>query len=142
MLKFLFLVNKQGQTRLSQYYEYIKLEDRSSLEAEIVRKCLTRNEDQVFKYLVSMFSYILFSLSHFLLILVIPQCSFMEYKNFKVVYRRYASLYFIVGVDSSEVNVLQYKNYLLSNFLLVLVKRNKVDVYVWCVFYHRMSWGY
>lgn len=47
MLKFLFLVNKQGQTRLSQYYEYIKLEDRSSLEAEIVRKCLTRNEDQV-----------------------------------------------------------------------------------------------
>jgi len=31
------------------------------------------------------------------------QCSFMEYKNFKVVYRRYASLYFIVGVDSGEV---------------------------------------
>ena len=28
----------------------------------------------------------------------------MEYKNFKVVYRRYASLYFIIGVDSSEVN--------------------------------------
>lgn len=28
----------------------------------------------------------------------------MEYKNFKVVYRRYASLYFIIGIDSSEVN--------------------------------------
>lgn len=27
----------------------------------------------------------------------------MEYKNYKVVYRRYASLYFIIGVDSSEV---------------------------------------
>ena len=27
----------------------------------------------------------------------------MAYKNFKVVYRRYASLYFIVGIDSEEV---------------------------------------
>lgn len=27
----------------------------------------------------------------------------MEYRNFKVVYRRYASLYFIIGVDNSEV---------------------------------------
>jgi len=26
----------------------------------------------------------------------------MEHKNIKVVYRRYASLFFIVGVDSSE----------------------------------------
>eukprot|EP00731_Ephydatia_muelleri_P027707 Em0019g580a len=26
----------------------------------------------------------------------------MEYKNYKIVYRRYASLYFIIGVDSSE----------------------------------------
>ena len=31
------------------------------------------------------------------------QCSFMEYKNYKVVYRRYASLFFIVGIDSQEV---------------------------------------
>lgn len=37
----------------------------------------------------------------------IEQCSFMEYKNYKVVYRRYASLYFIIGVDSSEVRLLQ-----------------------------------
>ena len=29
----------------------------------------------------------------------------MEYKNFKVVFRRYASLYFIVGVDNSEVGI-------------------------------------
>ena len=29
----------------------------------------------------------------------------MEYRNFKVVYRRYASLYFIIGVDNSEVGM-------------------------------------
>ena len=27
----------------------------------------------------------------------------MEYKNYKVVFRRYASLYFIIGVDNTEV---------------------------------------
>ncbi|XP_001630200.2 AP-4 complex subunit sigma-1 isoform X3 [Nematostella vectensis] len=75
MLKFILIVNKQGHTRLSQYYEYTKIEDRVSLEAEIIRKCLARSENQ---------------------------CSFIEYQNFKAVYRRYASLYFIIGIDSTE----------------------------------------
>lgn len=30
------------------------------------------------------------------------QCHFIEYQLHKVVYRRYASLYFIVGVDNDE----------------------------------------
>ena len=29
----------------------------------------------------------------------------MEYKNYKVVYRRYASLYFIIGIDTTEVRM-------------------------------------
>ena len=33
----------------------------------------------------------------------VGQCSFLEYKNHKIVYRRYASLFFIVGIDSQEV---------------------------------------
>ena len=36
------------------------------------------------------------------------QCSFMEYKNYKVVYRRYASLYVIMGVDGEEVSKSQF----------------------------------
>ena len=47
MLKFVLLVNKQGQTRLSQYYEYVPVEERVTTEADIVRKCLARNEDAV-----------------------------------------------------------------------------------------------
>ena len=27
----------------------------------------------------------------------------MEYRNYKIVYRRYASLYFIIAVDNTEV---------------------------------------
>ncbi|XP_058943777.1 AP-4 complex subunit sigma-1 isoform X1 [Pocillopora verrucosa] len=83
MLKFLLLVNKQGHTRVSQYYEHLDLEERTNMEAEITRKCLARSDDQ---------------------------CPFMEFKNFKVVYRRYASLLFIVGVDSdeNELSILEF----------------------------------
>jgi AP-4 complex subunit sigma-1 len=74
-IKFLLMVNKQGQTRLAQYYEYLTIQQRSSLEGEIIRKCLARSENQ---------------------------CSFLEYRQYKCIYRRYASLFFIVGVDSDE----------------------------------------
>jgi AP-4 complex subunit sigma-1 len=79
MIKFLLMVNKQGQTRLAQYYEFKTIEERSALESEIIRKCLSRTE---------------------------MQCSFMEHRGLKVVYRRYASLYFIVGFLEGEENEL------------------------------------
>ena len=46
------------------------MEERTALESEIIRKCLSRSE---------------------------LQCSFLEYRGYKVIYRRYASLFFIVG---------------------------------------------
>jgi AP-4 complex subunit sigma-1 len=69
----LLLSNKQGQTRLSSYYEWIPMDERVALESEIIRKCLSRSE---------------------------LQCSFLEYRGFKVIYRRYASLFFIVGTKA------------------------------------------
>ena len=47
--------------------------ERVALESEIIRKCLSRSE---------------------------LQCSFLEYRGFKVIYRRYASLFFIVGTKA------------------------------------------
>jgi len=47
-IRFILMVNKQGQTRLAQYYEWLTLEERRALEGEIVRKCLARTEQQVF----------------------------------------------------------------------------------------------
>ena len=79
MIKFVLMVNKQGQTRLSEYYDWLDLDERVALESEVIRKCLSRNE---------------------------LQCSFMEYRHYRVIYRRYASLFFIVGVDSDEENEL------------------------------------
>jgi hypothetical protein len=74
-IKFILMVNKQGQTRLASYYDWLSIEERTALEAEIIRKCLSRTENQ---------------------------CSFMEYRGMRIVYRRYASLFFIVGVEQDE----------------------------------------
>ncbi len=75
MIQFILLVNKQGQTRLAQYNSHMSIKERVTLEGELVRKCLSRNENQ---------------------------CSFLEHRQFKVIYRRYASLYFIVGLDIDD----------------------------------------
>lgn len=75
-LKFVLLVNKQGQTRLAKYSDQsMSVEERRVLEGEIVRKCLARAE---------------------------KQCSFVEHRNYKIIYRRYASLFFLVGIDNDE----------------------------------------
>jgi AP-4 complex subunit sigma-1 len=57
----------------------MSMAERVALESEIIRKCLSRSE---------------------------LQCSFLEYRGFKVIYRRYASLFFIVGTDGEEENEL------------------------------------
>lgn len=47
-IKFVLLVNKQGQTRLAKYTDAsMSVEERRALEGEIVRKCLARSEKQV-----------------------------------------------------------------------------------------------
>eukprot|EP00045_Choanoeca_perplexa_P022709 m.10662 g.10662 ORF g.10662 m.10662 type:complete len:146 (+) comp9644_c0_seq1:176-613(+) len=74
-IKFFLMVNRQGQTRVAQYYEHRDVTTRAADEAEIIRKCLARTE---------------------------KQCSFIEYRTIKLVFRRYASLFFIVGCDHHE----------------------------------------
>lgn len=74
-IHFVLLVNKQGQTRLAQYATWIPIGERTALEGEVVRKCLQRKDSE---------------------------CSFVEHLQYKLIYRRYASLFFIVGVDNDE----------------------------------------
>jgi AP-4 complex subunit sigma-1 len=47
MIKFVLMVNKQGQTRLASYFQWYSVQERVALEAEIIRRCLSRNEFQV-----------------------------------------------------------------------------------------------
>ncbi|XP_006785927.1 AP-4 complex subunit sigma-1 isoform X3 [Maylandia zebra] len=93
MIKFVLMVNRQGQTRLSRYYHSVELSRRAALEADVVRYCLSRKKDQ---------------------------CSFVEYKDFKLVYRQYAALYIVVGITDSENELSIYE--LVHNFVEVLDK--------------------
>ncbi|XP_028994439.1 AP-4 complex subunit sigma-1 isoform X1 [Betta splendens] len=47
MIKFVLMVNRQGQTRLSRYYQPVELNRRATLEADVVRCCLSRKKEQV-----------------------------------------------------------------------------------------------
>lgn len=52
------------------------------------------------------------------------QCSFVEHRNYKIVYRRYASLFFLVGVDDGEVIFLFI--FLRLNWFIVHTKTVKI----------------
>ncbi|XP_075610183.1 AP-4 complex subunit sigma-1 isoform X2 [Balearica regulorum gibbericeps] len=93
MIKFFLMVNKQGQTRLSRYYEHVDINKRTILEAEVIKNCLSRSKDQ---------------------------CSFIEYKDFKLVYRQYAALFVVVGINETENEMAVYE--LIHNFVEVLDK--------------------
>lgn len=93
MIKFLLMVNKQGQTRLSKHYEVIEVARRASLEADVVKGCLSRKKEE---------------------------CSFVDYKDFKLVYRQYAALFIVVGISSTENELSIYE--LVHNFVEVLDK--------------------
>mmetsp|Transcript_9567 Transcript_9567/g.12877 ORF Transcript_9567/g.12877 Transcript_9567/m.12877 type:complete len:153 (-) Transcript_9567:59-517(-) len=88
---FVLLVNKHGQTRLAHYTKWVPISERSALEGEVVRKCLQRKE------------------SH---------CNFLEHLGHKLIYRRYASLFFIVGVDEeeNELAVLEFIHCMVETF--------------------------
>jgi hypothetical protein len=54
-IKFLLLVNKQGQTRLAKYFtELLSTDEKRALEGEIVRKCLARTDKQVYMLISSL----------------------------------------------------------------------------------------
>ncbi|KAG4999149.1 hypothetical protein GLYMA_08G031600v4 [Glycine max] len=82
-MRLMLMVNKQGQTRLAQYYEHLIIQESQALEGKILHKCLARNDNQ---------------------------CSFVEHRNYGIVYRRYASVFFLVGVDvdESELAILEF----------------------------------
>ena len=85
------MVNKQGQIRLSKYYEHVEINKRRLLETEVIKSCLSRSNGQ---------------------------CSFIDYKDFKLIYRQYAAVFIVVGVNDTENEMAIYK--FIHNFVEVL----------------------
>jgi len=81
MIRFFLLQNRVGKTRLSKWYvPPSDDQEKARLESEIHRMVVSRDR----KY-----------------------TSFIEFMNYKIVYRRYAGLFFTLGVDVND-NELAY----------------------------------
>lgn len=78
-MNFFLLLSKQGKVRLSKWYVTLAQKDRSRIIRDVCQAVLPRQVDL---------------------------CNFVEIHEHKVVYRRYASLYFIAGecTDSIDSN--------------------------------------
>jgi AP-2 complex subunit sigma-1 len=80
MIHFLLLQNRQGKTRISKWYTPYPTDEKRSIEQEIHRMVTTR--DGKFT-------------------------NFIEWRTFKIIYRRYAGLFFSLCVDTND-NELAY----------------------------------
>ena len=80
MIRFFLLQNKQGHRRLSKWYAASPTDsERVRIENDIHRIIVVRDKKHT---------------------------NFIEYRNIKIVYRKYAGLYFIFGLDIDDSELL------------------------------------
>ncbi|KAL8143055.1 hypothetical protein V2J09_016087 [Rumex salicifolius] len=75
MIHFVLLINRQGKVRLTKWYSPYSQTERSKVIRELSGMFLTRGP---------------------------KLCNFVEWKGLKVVYKRYASLYFCMCIDQDD----------------------------------------
>ncbi|TIA68396.1 hypothetical protein E3P92_04048 [Wallemia ichthyophaga] len=75
MIEYLLLVSRQGKVRLSKWFIMTQPKIKSKLIKDVTQLVLSRRT---------------------------KMCNFLEYKDSKIVYRRYASLFFICGVSHND----------------------------------------
>ncbi|KAG0635328.1 AP complex, mu/sigma subunit [Tuber brumale] len=73
--RYLILLSRQGKVRLAKWFTTLSSKDKSKTIKDVIQLVLSRRT---------------------------KMCNFLEYKDTKVVYRRYASLFFVAGIDSSD----------------------------------------
>ncbi|KAG0286126.1 AP-1 adaptor complex sigma subunit Aps1 [Linnemannia gamsii] len=74
-INFVLLVSRQGKTRLAKWFTTLSPKEKSKIVKDVTQLVLARRT---------------------------KMCNFLEYKDTKVIYRRYASLYFITGVGTQD----------------------------------------
>lgn len=74
-IHFLLLMSRQGKVRLAKWYSTYTQKERARVIKEIAPLVLSRP---------------------------LKLCNFLDWKNVKLIYKRYASLYFVCGVDAGD----------------------------------------
>ena len=93
MIHFLLLVSRQGKVRLSKWFSPVPSKDKHRDAKEVVSLVLHRGP---------------------------KLCNVIEWRDLKLVYRRYASLFFICAVDSTDNELLVLET--IHHFVEVLDK--------------------
>ena len=75
MIHFVLLISRQGKVRLTKWYSPYNAKDKARAVREVSATVLARQQ---------------------------KQCNFLEYKDKKIIYKRYASLYFLACVDEEQ----------------------------------------
>lgn len=73
--RYVLLLSRQGKVRLAKWFQTLSVREKSRIVKEVTTLVLARRT---------------------------KMCNFLEYKDSKVVYRRYASLFFVAGIDSDD----------------------------------------
>ncbi|GAO47437.1 hypothetical protein G7K_1645-t1 [Saitoella complicata NRRL Y-17804] len=74
-INYVLLVSRQGKVRLAKWFTTLSTKDKAKIVKDVTQLVLSRRT---------------------------KMCNFLEYKDSKIVYRRYASLFFITGIDSTD----------------------------------------
>merc|ERR1712195_104257 len=91
MINFVLLISRQGRVRLAKWYGPRTAKDKAKLVRELSNMVLSRQQ---------------------------KLCNFIEYKNEKVIYKRYASLFFIVGCNTKDNELLMLE--IIHHFVEIL----------------------
>ncbi|KDQ12731.1 hypothetical protein BOTBODRAFT_56541 [Botryobasidium botryosum FD-172 SS1] len=75
MINYVLLVSRQGKVRLAKWFVTMPPKAKSKIVKDVTQLVLARRT---------------------------RMCNFLEYKDSKVVYRRYASLFFVCGISSDD----------------------------------------
>eukprot|EP00092_Neocalanus_flemingeri_P011882 GFUD01012814.1.p1 GENE.GFUD01012814.1~~GFUD01012814.1.p1 ORF type:complete len:158 (-),score=31.10 GFUD01012814.1:241-714(-) len=75
MIQFMLLFSRQGKLRLQKWFDAYQDKSKKKITRELISTILARKP---------------------------KMCSFIEWKDLKIVYKRYASLYFCAAIDSTD----------------------------------------
>ncbi|KAJ7071269.1 Adaptor protein complex sigma subunit [Mycena amicta] len=75
MFSFVLLISRQGRVRLAKWFSTVSSKQKQRIVLDLTSKVLARRP---------------------------RMCNVIEYKDTRVIYKRYASLYFVAGLDSSD----------------------------------------
>jgi len=91
MFHFLLLISRQGKTRLTKWYTPYTQKQKNKIIREVTNMVLSR-----------------------------PQklCNFLEWRNGKIIYKRYASLFFVVMADREDNELLSLE--IIHHFVEIL----------------------